>query len=202
MSSGYYYHRYHTPSRSSPQQYDPLMLTPPPFRRTTINPSLYDTLQSPCKLTAQAQAFDPFFTNMSTSQKVPADDKKGPIFPPDPKSATRIRVGAKRKYTPHLTPFPQHNITLLKLATTKDSSVSPSLDGLSPLASPKFIVCAPQTKAETDFYLKRQTATLTRLKISDNNNIVSDNELDRITNDCDCEMDNEDSGHPLFFGKQ
>jgi mitosis inhibitor protein kinase SWE1 len=79
--------------------------------------------------------------------------------------------------------------------------VSPSLDRLAPLAAPKFTARTPQSKAETDAYLKRQTATMTKLKISDNNNIVSDDEFQGILNDSGCEMDDEDLENPLFLGK-
>ena len=126
----------------------------------------------------------------------------GPSPPfPDPTTSTRIGGGTKRKSTLHATPRRQHNLTPLKLFTPKDSSVSLSFDRLAPLAAPKFTTRTPQTKAETDAYLKRQTATMTKLKISDNNNIVSDDEFRGILNDSGCEMD-EDSGNALFTGKQ
>jgi mitosis inhibitor protein kinase SWE1 len=233
-----YHHRHYTPPRSSAKQSDSPMLTPSSLRHTT---SLYDPLQSPCKSTAQAQASNPFFTNMP--QPIPADDEEGSIFlssaasdsftsflssqplrtpvkqahrthsrsilspvnifsqsppSPDPKASTRI---GKRKSTLHATPRRQHNLTPLKLFTPKDSSVSSSFDRLAPLAAPKFTTRTPQTKAETDAYLKRQTATMTKLKISDNNNIVSDDEFQGILNDSGCEMD-EDSGNALFTSKQ
>ena len=43
---------------------------------------------------------------------------------------------------------------------------------------------------------------MTKLKISDNNNIVSDDEFHGILNDSGCEMDDEDSGNALFIGKK
>ena len=43
---------------------------------------------------------------------------------------------------------------------------------------------------------------MTKLKISDNNNVVSDDEFQRILNDSGCEMDDEDSGNALFISKQ
>lgn len=43
---------------------------------------------------------------------------------------------------------------------------------------------------------------MTKLKISDNDNIICDDEFQRILNDSSCEMDNEDSGNALFIGKQ
>jgi len=241
-----YHHRHYTPPRSSAQQYDSPMLTPSPLRQTA---SLCDPSQSTCKSTAQAQAFNPFFTNMP--QPIPADDKEGSIFlssaasdsftsffsssssqplrtpvkqihrarsrsilspksvntvpgsiPPTAglKCATRVGVGTKRKSTPHATPLRQHNLTPLKLVNTGSS---PSFDRLAPLAAPKFTARTPQTKAETDAYLKRQTATMTKLKISDNNNhsILSDDEFE-VLNDSGCEMDDEDSGNALFLSKQ
>ena len=121
---------------------------------------------------------------------------------PNPKSTTRIGGGTKRKSSLHAAPLRQHNLTPLKLFTPKDSSVSPSFDRLAPLAAPKFTTRTPQTKAETDAYLKRQTATMTKLKISDNNNFVSNDEFQGILNDSGCKMDDEDSGNALFIGKQ
>lgn len=43
---------------------------------------------------------------------------------------------------------------------------------------------------------------MTRLKISDISNIVSDDEFQGILNDASCEMDDEDSGNALFMGKK
>ena len=121
---------------------------------------------------------------------------------PDPKSTTRIGGGTKRKSSLQAAPLRQHNLTPLKLFTPKDSSLSPSFDRLAPLAAPKFTTRTPQSKAETDAYLKRQTATMTKLKISDNNNVVSDDEFQGILNDSGCEMDDKVSGNALFIGKK
>jgi mitosis inhibitor protein kinase SWE1 len=117
---------------------------------------------------------------------------------PDPKT-TRVGVGTKRKSASHATPLRQHNLTPLKLASSKEGSLSPSFDRLAPLAAPKFTAHTPQSKAETDAYLKRQTATMTKLKISDNNT-ASDDEFQGILNDS-YEMDNEVSENHLFLGK-
>ena len=125
-------------------------------------------------------------------------------IPPSPdKCATRVGVGTKRKSTPHATPLRQHNLTPLKLANSKDSYMSPSFDRLAPLVPPNFIARTPQSKAETDAYLKRQTTSMTKLKISDNNNDFSDDEFKGILNDSGCEMDdNDDPGNALFLNRQ
>ncbi|KAG6885681.1 hypothetical protein C0993_011166 [Termitomyces sp. T159_Od127] len=86
-------------------------------------------------------------------------------------SATRIGVGTKRKSTPHTsTPIRRHNLTPLVISSQRvrnSASDVVMLDRLAPLPAPKFIASTPQSKAETDAHLKRQTATLTRLKLSD-----------------------------------
>lgn len=43
---------------------------------------------------------------------------------------------------------------------------------------------------------------MTKLKISDNNNVLFDDEFQGILNDSGCEMDDEDSENPLFLDKQ
>lgn len=112
--------------------------------------------------------------------------------------ATRTGVGTKRKSTPHVqsTPVHQHTLTPLNVTSTRDTATGGiSLDRLAPLAAPKFNPGTPQTKAETDAYLKRQTATLTRLNISD----IQD-EFAAPDNDSGCEMDDEDVSESLFTG--
>ncbi|KAF8161235.1 hypothetical protein B0H34DRAFT_700064 [Crassisporium funariophilum] len=113
-------------------------------------------------------------------------------------NTTRVGVGTKRKSTSNATPLRQHNLTPLKVTHAKEAPISPSFDRLAPLPAPKFTARTPQTKAETDAYLKRQTATLIRLQISDNNSGA--NYLDEA-NDSGCEMDEDDTGNALFLNK-
>ena len=40
-------------------------------------------------------------------------------------------------------------------------------DRLAPLGAPTFSAWTPKTKAKTEAYLRRQTATLTKLKLAD-----------------------------------
>lgn len=115
--------------------------------------------------------------------------------------ATRVGVGTKRKSTPHVqsTPVRQHKLTPLMVASARNTATGDTcLDRLAPLAAPKFTPGTPQTKAETDAHLKRQTATLTRLKISD----IRDTEEECAIpdNDSGCEMDEEDPAETLFTG--
>lgn len=115
--------------------------------------------------------------------------------------ATRVGVGTKRKSTPHVqsTPIRQHNLTPLMVASARDTATGGiCLDRLAPLAAPKFTPGTPQTNAETDAYLKRQTATLTRLKISDIHD--TGEEFAGPDNDSGCEMDEGDAAESLFTG--
>ncbi|KAG6842142.1 hypothetical protein C0991_001635 [Blastosporella zonata] len=112
-----------------------------------------------------------------------------------PASATRVGVGTKRKSTPHSsTPIRQHNLTPLVIASQRTNSTTDvvMLDRLAPLPAPKFVASTPQTKAETDAYLRRQTATLTRLKLSDY--VEPGDESEAMQNDSGCEM-----GDDLLF---
>ncbi|KAG6873414.1 hypothetical protein C0995_015839 [Termitomyces sp. Mi166 len=117
-------------------------------------------------------------------------------------SGTRIGVGTKRKSATHAsTPIRQHNLTPLVISSQRVSSSSASdvvtLDRLAPLPAPKFVASTPQTKAETDAYLKRQTATLTRLKLSDF--VEPGGDWDAMQDDSGCEMGDDDL---LFNGSQ
>ncbi|TFK44853.1 hypothetical protein BDQ12DRAFT_641852 [Crucibulum laeve] len=114
-------------------------------------------------------------------------------------NSTRVGVGTKRKSTPHVTPLRPHNLTPLKVASpTADSGSYPvPFDRLVPLPAPKFIARTPQTKAETEAYLRRHTASLTRLKLTDRN---GDDEDDFApNNDSGCEMEQDDGGDSLFL---
>jgi mitosis inhibitor protein kinase SWE1 len=111
-------------------------------------------------------------------------------------SVTRVGVGTKRKSTPH-TPLRQHSLTPLVVASGSKSTTGISLDRLAPLPAPKFAAGTPQTKAETDAYLQRQTATLTSLRITDLND--SGDEFGGAENDSGCEMD-DDHNNALFTG--
>ncbi|KAF9451968.1 hypothetical protein P691DRAFT_806069 [Macrolepiota fuliginosa MF-IS2] len=114
-------------------------------------------------------------------------------------SGTRIGVGTKRKSTPQNTPLRQHNLTPLKLVSLgqyeRDQS-SFLFDRLAPLPTPKTNTRTPQTKADTELYLRRQTATLTRLRISDRDD--SGDEFNSGANDSGCEMD-DDEANTLFL---
>ena len=115
----------------------------------------------------------------------------------DAHPVSRVGVGTKRKSTPHATPLRPHNLTPLKLTQTRDSDNGIAFDRLAPLAAPKFNARTPKSKAETDAYLKRQTATLTRLRLSDPDGIDFDGGAD----DSGCEMDEDESARILFPSK-
>ncbi|KAF8894006.1 hypothetical protein BD779DRAFT_1435579 [Infundibulicybe gibba] len=117
--------------------------------------------------------------------------------PPQPVSATaRVGVGTKRKSTSHLasTPLRTHTLTPLKLASSQRPADTPAgdlmFDRLAPLPAPRFTTTqTPQSKVDTDVHLRRQTATLTRLKIADINDSGGDFAID---NDSGCELEEED----------
>jgi len=107
-------------------------------------------------------------------------------------TAARVGVGTKRKSTPHITP---NKPTPLKI------NEGSGFDRLAPLPAPKFLARTPQSKAETDAYLKRQTATLTRLRLSDHTaaNSHDDANLAGTAYDSGCEMDEDESANALFL---
>ncbi|KAG6918544.1 hypothetical protein DXG01_013634 [Tephrocybe rancida] len=169
-------------------------------------------------LSSPSSSFSPFFPT-SASQPLRTPVKQIHRFPSRsalsvrqnqsipapldvPVSTTCVGVGTKRKSTPHTsTPIRQHNLTPLVISSQRISSDSTSdvvmLDRLAPLPAPKFVASTPQTKAETDAHLRRQTATLTRLKLSD---FVEPGEDSLVMdNDSGCEMDGDDH---LFSGSQ
>lgn len=103
---------------------------------------------------------------------------------------SRVGVGTKRKSTPHSTPLRPHSPSLLKVVSApldNDPIKTLPFDRLAPLSGSRSAARTPQTKAETDAYLKKQTATLTRLKIND----VMD-EFDGPDHDSGCEMDEDE----------
>lgn len=75
------------------------------------------------------------------------------------------------------------------LQSNKECDGTLSFDRLAPLSEPRFITKTPQTKTETDAYLKRQTATLTRLRLSDPKGV----DFDGAADDSGC----EDESHVL-----
>lgn len=118
-------------------------------------------------------------------------------------------AGKKRKSTPHATPLRTNNLTPLKITTqSKRSDNSMAFECLAPLPAPKFNQRTPQSKAETEAYLKRQTATLTRLRLTDHSATAAANtanndetEFDGTATDSGCEMDEDDPSDSLFLGK-
>ncbi|KAF5380622.1 hypothetical protein D9615_004544 [Tricholomella constricta] len=169
-------------------------------------------------LSSPSTSFSPFFPT-SSSQPLRTPVKQIHRFPSRPAlsvkqlntgampsdsltPATRVGVGTKRKSTPHSTPIRQHNLTPLMISSQRNIPGSVAdvamLDRLAPLPAPKFTPATPQTNAETDAHLRRQTATLTRLKLSDF--IETREDIEGANNDSGCEMDDDDQSDALFTG--
>lgn len=146
--------------------------------------------------TAASTSSQPLLTPIKQPRRVPSR----PVLPmsnlfstPTPfvveeaSSVSRgVGVGTKRKSSTTSTPLRPHNLTPLKLVhSNKECDGIVSFDRLAPPSEPKFITKTPQTKAETEAYLKRQTATLTRLRLSDPDGIG----FDCAADDSGCEDD-------------
>ena len=113
-------------------------------------------------------------------------------------SATHVGGGTKRKQCSRNTSTPDHSHTFTPLRVAVSKTVDPHatscfmFDRLAPLDAPKFVARTPQTKAETEAYLRRQTATLTKLKLAD----LKDSD-DEFSPDPCCDLDDElDSFRP------
>jgi mitosis inhibitor protein kinase SWE1 len=91
------------------------------------------------------------------------------------------------------TPLCPHTLASHKAAGSK--TVDPRVttcfmfDRLAPLDAPKFIMRTPQTKVETEAYLRRQTATLAKLKLADLDHSDDEFSLDPPPCHLDDEMD-------------
>ncbi|KAF9501834.1 hypothetical protein BDN71DRAFT_1438533 [Pleurotus eryngii] len=100
-------------------------------------------------------------------------------------------AGTKRKSTPLAsTPLRRHNLTPLSIQRSLDSK-GIAFDRLAPLPPPKFSARTPQSKTETEHHLKKQTATLTRLRITDFDG--SGDEFDGENVDSGCDMSDDDA---------
>ncbi|KAF9565559.1 hypothetical protein CPC08DRAFT_683679 [Agrocybe pediades] len=111
-------------------------------------------------------------------------------------------VGQKRKSLPQTTPLRHNTLTPLKITNhSKRSDNAVAFECLAPLPAPKFNLRTPQSKAETDAYLKRQTATLTRLRLTDPAAAAANDEteFDGAATDSGCEMDEDDPSDSLFL---
>lgn len=113
-------------------------------------------------------------------------------------NATHVGGGTKRKQCSQNVSTPVHSHTFTPLRVAVSKTVDPQatsyfmFDRLAPLGAPKFIARTPQTKAETEAYLRRQTATLTKLKLAD----LKDSD-DEFSPDLYCDLDGEvDSFRP------
>ncbi|KAJ4483261.1 hypothetical protein J3R30DRAFT_3284361 [Lentinula aciculospora] len=112
-------------------------------------------------------------------------------------------TGLKRKSvsTRQSTPLRQHSLTPLDIAST-GSADGRRFDWLAPLPAPKFPIRTPQINKEPDSHLRRETATMTRLRISDLNESEDDFE---VSNDSGCDLgcdleDDKARGDKLFLG--
>ncbi|EAU91472.2 other/WEE protein kinase [Coprinopsis cinerea okayama7 len=128
---------------------------------------IFTPLKSPYNTAGRVALAD---RNLNEPQPI-ATSSNGPML------TSRAGIGTKRKVTPQCTP--------LKI------EASGSFQKLGPLPAPKFATKTPHSKAEAEEFLRKQTATLTKLKLSDR-----DNRMD-TSNDSDCDFD-EEAGANLF----
>ncbi|KAJ3811175.1 hypothetical protein F5876DRAFT_88461 [Lentinula aff. lateritia] len=134
----------------------------------------------------------------------PTPTAGSPALRPQPTGGT----GLKRKSvsTRQSTPLRQHSLTPLDIASTglKGSTDGGRFDRLAPLPAPKFPIRTPQTKKDTDPQLPQETATMTRLRISDLNEFEDEFEGGNDSGcDLGCDLDLEDDkarGDELFLG--
>ncbi|PPQ93721.1 hypothetical protein CVT25_013061 [Psilocybe cyanescens] len=214
-------------SLQSPYNPSALAHTYNPFFAARPQPITADDADGSIFLSSSSASgsFTPFFTTSTSQHPLLTPVKQGhrtaprPTMPSKPSnplfgttptapltelvSGSRIGVGTKRKSTPHATPLRTNTLTPLKITHSRCSDSSVGFECLAPLPAPKFIDRTPNTKAETEAYLKRQTATLTRLRLFDQNlSAVNDeNEFHGAPSDSGCEMDEDEPGDALFLDK-
>ncbi|KAF5370775.1 hypothetical protein D9758_001951 [Tetrapyrgos nigripes] len=158
-----------------------------PFDSPTVSPLLdlssSRTLYTPVK---QHRSFDEFDYDDSFSSTL--------VYTP---KYTPSTAGLKRKSpSTRRTPLRQHSLTPLNIASSTNPHGS-KLDRLAPLSPPQFQIRTPQTKKETEAYIRNQTDTMTRLKISDLNTSEDDSEAD---NDSGCDLGADAQEDALFLG--
>ncbi|KAJ3989925.1 hypothetical protein F5890DRAFT_975731 [Lentinula detonsa] len=124
------------------------------------------------------------------------------------RSQPSVGTSLKRKSIPtrQSTPLRQHSLVPLDIAATgpKGSVEGRTFDRLAPLPAPKFPVRTPQTKKDTDLRLRHETATMTRLRISDS--FKSEDEFE-VGDDSGCDLgcdleDDKIRGDKLFLGDE
>ncbi|KIJ19055.1 hypothetical protein PAXINDRAFT_8404 [Paxillus involutus ATCC 200175] len=129
------------------------------------------------------------------------------VSTPSIPSVARVGVGTKRKSSAQSggfsTPLRQPASTPLSISAAKaDPASGVAFHRLAPLCAPRFGTRTPQSKAETDAYVKRHTETMKRLRIRDMDN--SDEDWGVIEDDdsgCEVEEDNVVAGKKLFVNR-
>lgn len=117
-----------------------------------------------------------------------------PPTPSAPRSNSHAGGGMKRKSTPNSTPLRQHNLTPLKI-TSSNGGIRAGGIAFDRLAPPDFAARTPPSKGKVD--MRKQTASLTKLRITD----LNDSDHDFVRNeDSGCEMDDDDGPVQLFLG--
>ncbi|KAF8345965.1 hypothetical protein F5887DRAFT_964294 [Amanita rubescens] len=206
--------RYYTPPRimNDAPAYDSALHSPSPLRQRPFFPTASNALEGrrrPLPIAADddegfiflSQSPPSPFVPVSVSQPLRTPVKQAHGVAGRPALSIRhlntpvpavnaTHVGTKRKQCSQNTSTPVHSHTPLRVAVSK--TVDPHatsyfmFDRLAPLEAPKFTARTPQTKAETDAYLRRQTATLTKLKLAD----LKDSD-DEFSPDLCCNLDDE-----------
>ncbi|PPQ66309.1 hypothetical protein CVT24_007306 [Panaeolus cyanescens] len=203
----------HTPPSTtrinSLSYYDSPMLSPSPLRNRRVNPD--DDDEGSIFLASSTSTSLPLRTPVKQVHRIrplmafqpPPTNIYDPVHAVDTVSAATVGAGTKRKTLQPTTP---HQFSTPEPFSTTNLSDSPIF--FDRLPAPKFIARTPQTKAETEAYIKSQTATLTRLRLSDQtnlyaNSLADETEFDTLANDSGCDMnmdmDQDPIPNPIFI---
>ncbi|KAH7920791.1 hypothetical protein BV22DRAFT_1073421 [Leucogyrophana mollusca] len=132
---------------------------PSPF----FPPSTSQPLRTPVKEEHRIPPRPALLTKRMNAQNTPASSST--------QSAARVGVGTKRKSAQSggfSTPLRQSVSTPLSISASKTNPASGvAFHRLAPLPAPRFLTRTPQSKAETEAYVKKQEETMKKLRIRD-----------------------------------
>lgn len=119
----------------------------------------------------------------------------------------RVEVGTKRKSSAQSggfsTPLRRPVSTPLSISAAKaDPTSGIAFHRLAPLPAPRFGTRTPQSRTETDAYMKKQAETLKRLRIRDMDNSDEDwGFIEDVDSGCEDKEDRGMAGKKLFAGE-